>query len=114
MTFEAQMEVLLRRVVREELRDALTEMQAPAPAMADDSRKVQLLTVPEVARRCGDAHPATVRAWITSKRLKASRPGRHYMVKISDLEAFLAGPPVSVEPDADVEVARILGRIGRK
>lgn len=76
-----------RAIVREELRAVLDELrQAAQPAGA-------LLTTAEVAERLR-LGPDTVRAWIKSGKLAASRPPgtRDYLVRMADLEQLLAAP----------------------
>ena len=48
-----------------------------------------LLSVDEVAE-IARVSPATVRFWIKRRRLTSIRPGRHRMVRRTDLEAMLA------------------------
>lgn len=114
MSFETFITDTVRRAVREELHSVFEQYRRQLPATVEPTQQ-QLLTVPEVAKRCGDAHPATVRGWISSGRLRASRATRHYLVKLDDLEEFLAGgTPAAPVPDAEEVAARILGRIGRR
>lgn len=105
-------EETIRLAVREEIRSALDELRratgpAATPAPAVDDR----LTTEEVAARC-KVLPQTVRTWIQSGRLLAGKTGAKYLVRPTDLEAFLirqheAGPVADVNEQA----ARILGRI---
>ena len=48
-----------------------------------------LLLLPEVAAMCRATIPS-VREWIRTGRLKASRPGRRVLIRRSDVEAMLA------------------------
>lgn len=48
----------------------------------------ELLTVPEVAAQLR-VDPATVRRWITSGALTASKPGRDYRVLQADVDALV-------------------------
>ena len=54
--------------------------------MADAS---DLLLLPEVAEICRATVPS-VREWIRTGRLKASRPGRRILIRRADVEAMLA------------------------
>jgi excisionase family DNA binding protein len=47
-----------------------------------------MLTVPEAARRAG-RNPETVRRWIRSGRLRATKVGTQHVVEESDLQAVL-------------------------
>lgn len=98
---EAALRDILRDVVRDELRylreDILVWIQAhetPAPPV-NDSSSDELLTVAQVASAL-QIVPGTVRGWIQSGALKASRPGngaqpgRKYRVRRADLDAFVA------------------------
>ena len=116
------MEEVFRGILRDELRTAIREELknlAPTPTPLVVRQSDLLLTVPQVAART-EFDVTTVRAWISSKRLKASKPGggRHYRVKESDLERFLAEehhrPRLVGVPDADEEVARILAGVTRR
>lgn len=106
MTFEDQIEHVVRRVIREEL-----DARAPAvPAPVGG-----LLTVGEVATRCGGVSAETVRGWIHGKKLRASRPGHAYLVAPEDLAKFLAErdaarPP----PQVEAELHALESRIRRK
>lgn len=46
------------------------------------------LTVEKISEELG-LPEQTIRAWIRSKRLKAYRPGKQYLVKREDLTRFL-------------------------
>lgn len=78
------------RYLRQSLRDSLC--RPGLGAGADDD---ELLTVEQVASEL-QVIPPTVRAWIQSGALPASRPGngkrpgRKYRVRRTDLEAFVA------------------------
>jgi excisionase family DNA binding protein len=67
---------------------------------ADD----ELLTVEQVASEL-QVIPPTVRTWIQSGALRASRPGdgkkpgRKYRVRRADLEAFVAASRASLTPE---------------
>lgn len=78
------------RYLRQELRDSIRP-PGPTPALDGD----ELLTVEQVATEL-QVVPPTVRAWIHSGALLASRPGngkkpgRKYRVRRADLEVFVA------------------------
>ena len=97
---EAALRDLLRDVVRDEFRHLREEMleairahDQPPPANEPDPD--ELLTVDQVAQAL-KVIPDTVRAWIQSGALRASRPGngtrpgRKYRVRRADLDAFVA------------------------
>jgi excisionase family DNA binding protein len=48
----------------------------------------QWLTVDDISKELG-IDKQTIRAWIRSKRLKAYRPAKQYLVRREDLEKFL-------------------------
>lgn len=50
-----------------------------------------MLTVPEAARRV-NRDPETVRRWIRSGRLRASKVGTQHVIAEEDLEAVLDAP----------------------
>ena len=98
---EAALRDILRDVVRDELRYLREEIigwiqakEIPAPAVKESSSD-ELLTVAQVASAL-QIVPGTVRGWIQSGALKASRPGnggqpgRKYRVRRADLDAFVA------------------------
>ena len=98
---ETALRDILRDVVRDELRylreDILGWIQAHetlAPPV-NESSSDELLTVAQVASALKIV-PGTVRAWIQSGALRASRPGngaqpgRTYRVRRADLDAFVA------------------------
>ena len=53
-----------------------------------DLQQKEYLTVEDISEMLGVA-PDSVRQWIRDKRLKATRPGRQWLVKREDLEKFL-------------------------
>ncbi len=57
-----------------------------------------MLTVPEAARRAL-RDPETIRRWIRSGRLRASKVGTQHVIQEADLEALLADTSLPV-PDA--------------
>jgi excisionase family DNA binding protein len=87
------------RYLRQEIRDTAAR-SAPRP----ETDAGELLTVEQVAAEL-QVIPPTVRAWIQSGALPASRPGngkkpgRKYRVRRTDLEAFVAASRAS--PAAD-------------
>ena len=56
------------------------------------------LTVPEVARRIG-RNPETVRRWIRSGRLRATKVGTQHIVDEADLDAVLDDEPLDLPPE---------------
>jgi len=98
---EAALRDLVRDVVRDELRYLREEIlgwiqthENPSPP-ANESSADDLLTAAQVAEAL-QVVPGTVRSWIQSGALKASRPGnraqpgRTYRVRRADLDAFVA------------------------
>jgi excisionase family DNA binding protein len=98
---EAALRDILRDVVRDELRYLREEIlgwiqakETPAPPVKESSSD-ELLTVAQVASAL-QIVPGTVRSWIQSGALKASRPGngtqlgRTYRVRRADLDALVA------------------------
>ena len=106
---EEALREIVRDEVRKELRHHREEMLVAArandrPPPESEPDPDELLTVEQVAHLL-KVIPDTIRSWIQSGALKASRPGngtrpgRKYRVRRSDLDAFvasserLAGPP---------------------
>ena len=98
--FETALRELVRAVVRDELRYLRDEIigwiqTRETPAPQNESEPDELLTVGQVASAL-QVVPGTVRAWIQSGAMKASRPGngaqpgRTYRVRREDLDAFIA------------------------
>jgi len=87
---------LVREVVREELRKLSGETREPVDALprGRESDPDELLTVAQVAREL-QVIPPTVRTWIQSGAMRASRPGnglqpgRTYRIRRTDLDAFI-------------------------
>lgn len=50
-----------------------------------------MLTVPEAARRVG-RNPETIRRWIRSGKLRASKVGTQHVIEEEDLEAAVEEP----------------------
>lgn len=92
----------LLRDIRDELRylrqDVREALHGPTPRAVPDAD--ELLTVEQVAGEL-QVIPPTVRAWIQSGALPASRPGngkkpgRKYRVRRADLDAFVAASRAS-------------------
>src|SRR5205814_5905575 len=120
---EAALRELMRDVVRDELRHLREEMLEAirahdGPHPKNEPNPEELLTVAQVAQLL-KVIPDTVRTWIQSGALTASRPGdgarpgRKYRVRRVDLDAFVAAsqrPPASQEV---VSVAEAEGELGR-
>jgi len=97
---EAALRELLRDVVRDELRHLREEMLEAirahdGPPPKNEPNPEELLTVEQVAQLL-KVIPDTVRTWIQSGALRASRPGngtrpgRKYRVHRGDLDSFVA------------------------
>ncbi|HAC47358.1 MAG TPA: hypothetical protein DCF65_15010 [Chloroflexi bacterium] len=56
-----------------------------------------MLTVPEAARRT-KRDPETVRRWIRSGRLKATRVGTQHLIDETDLDRLTRGSTLSLPP----------------
>ena len=102
---EAALRELLRDVVRDELRHLREEMLEAIrthdrPPPKNELSPEELLTVEQVAQLL-KVIPDTVRTWIQSGALRASRPGngtrpgRKYRVRRGDLDAFVASLKVT-------------------
>ena len=100
-SIDAALRDRVRDVVRDELRYLRAEIlgwiqthETPPPP-ANESSADELLTAAQVAEAL-QVVPGTVRSWIQSGALKASRPGngaqpgRTYRVRRADLDAFVA------------------------
>src|SRR5438309_4138342 len=98
---EEIVEGVVRKVIREEVEAALANLHLRASADG-------YLTIEEAAH-VAKAHHQTVRDWIRSGALKSSRPNRHYLIKRSDLDAFIASPPRTAgNVTVDEEYERVL------
>ena len=101
----------LREVVREAAREgALDVLNRHGPQPANDNEHVSLAE----AARIWDVSYETVRAWVKSGRLKATRVGRVYRVSREDLEKVGAPAPVADVLDFDVMARRFRQRNERK
>ena len=113
---EAALRELLRDVVSDELRHFREEMLEAIrvhdrPPPKNEPSPEELLTVEQVAQLL-KVIPDTVRTWIQSGALRASRPGngarpgRKYRVRRGDLDAFVAvSQSVPAPPEAVVAAA---------
>ena len=94
---EASLRDFVREVVRDELRNLPEEVRESVSRLPprSESGPDELLTVKQAADEL-QVIPATVRTWIQSGALRASRPGngtqpgRTYRVRRTDLDAFVA------------------------
>ena len=93
---EASLRDFVRELVREELRNLPEELRESVSRLPprSESGSDELLTVKQATDEL-QVIPATVRTWIRSGALRASRParaqpGRTYRVRRTDLEAFVA------------------------
>jgi len=94
-------------IVRQEIREAMREER---PAWVDDLsvRSVdEWLTVQDVAMLV-KFDEETVRRWITRGTLKATKVGREWRVKRSDLERFMASDDGLTDEDIDAKVIEIM------
>ncbi len=57
-----------------------------------------MLTVPEAARRLG-RNPETIRRWIRSGRLRASKVGTQHVIEEADLDAVTVERDTTPLPD---------------
>src|SRR4029079_6660934 len=116
---EAALRELLRDVVRDELRHLREEMLEAirahdSPPPKNEPNPEELLTVEQVAQLL-KVIPDTVRTWIQSGALRASRPGngtrpgRKYRVRRADLEAFVAASQRLPAPPKAVAAAETAG-----
>ena len=120
---EADLRELVRDEVRKELRHHREEMLVtfrphctPPPENASDCD--ELLTAEQVAKTL-KVKAETVRSWIKSGSLRASRPGngmrpgRKYRVRRSDLDAFVAKSERWPAPPEVVAASETIGISGR-
>ena len=116
---EADLRELVRDEVRKELRHHREEIleairaRNGAPPM-NEPNPDELLTVEQVAQRL-QVIPDTVRTWIQSGALTASRPGngtrpgRKYRVRRSDMDAFVAASQRRPAPPEVVAASETAG-----
>jgi len=123
---EAALRELMRDVVRDELRHLREEMLEAirahdGPPPKNEPSPEELLTVEQVAQLL-KVIPDTVRSWIQSGALLASRPGngtrpgRKYRIRRADLDAFVAAfqrRPGSPEGVTATETAGIAAPVAR-
>jgi len=57
-----------------------------------------MITVPEAARRLG-RDPETIRRWIRSGRLKASKVGTQHVIEESDLDGLAVDEELPLPPE---------------
>src|ERR1700724_1006557 len=90
ISLEVAVEGLLRRIVREEIREALgnghTKREPEKP----------YLTIKEAAAFSRLA-PSTIRLFIRQRKLRALKEGRRVIIKTSDLEKFLEANPIEIK-----------------
>jgi excisionase family DNA binding protein len=111
LSLEAFIEEAIRRAIREEiapLRELFAAAREVRPA-------AEVMRVEDIAEICGVEAP-TVRSWIKAGKLKASKPGRHYLVRRGDFDAFMSQRDVSPAPrvDGGEQVRLLLARVGAK
>jgi excisionase family DNA binding protein len=103
LTIETALADFVREIVHEQLRKSSPETREPLDRLTrrTETDPDELLTVGQVAREL-QVIPPTVRTWIQSGALRASRPGnglqpgRTYRIRRTDLDAFVAA---STAPD---------------
>lgn len=106
-TLTAALEQIVEGVVRKVIRE---EVEAVLANLDGRTTTPDFLTIEEAAK-IAKAHPQTVRAWVRSGALKSCRPNRNYLVKRSDLEAFIASPLPDGDATVDEEYERLLSKI---
>lgn len=109
----------VKEAVKEAVREVLQEMRDSGAfelgRAAEPKVDGALLTVKQVAERCGDTTVGTVLAWIHAGKLAASRPGHVYLVSPDDLQRFLDGQRADVKQavDSDVHLNKVLTRMSK-
>src|SRR5690349_18867061 len=107
MSIELALRNIVRDVIREELSRFMREefVAASAPKPSNDSG--EFLSLHEAANVV-HVHPATLRGWVNSGRLRGYRAGRHHRVKRAELETFMTTLPRSTEcVDIDSRASRL-------
>jgi len=115
---EADLRELVRDEVRKELRhhreEMLEALRPDGTPPKNERDPDELLTADQVAQTL-QVKPDTVRSWIQSGKLRASRPGngvrpgRKYRVRRSDLDAFVASSECRRAPSEVVAVSETAG-----
>jgi excisionase family DNA binding protein len=103
----------IRRIVREEVRAALSEA-VESGAMAKEESGADYLSIDQAAK-IARLHHTTLRDWIKDGSLKAFRAGRVYRIRRSDLDERLtakAADPVAlkIEDRVNAIVAKRMAR----
>lgn len=98
------LEDTIRSVVRAEVRAAFTELCDVFAKRPDRDRYLSVAKAAEHA----EVHPDTVRAWLKARELPVHHAGRELRVKLSELEAFLAGRGRASERTTPEEEAEAL------
>lgn len=108
-SFEDTLRVIVRDVVRVEIRNALDE-RAARDARRNGARTPTADSYLSIAgaSALADVAPGTLRRWIKDGRLPTGRAGRVYRIKRSDLEALLAHatPAITEQARAIVTATR--------
>lgn len=102
------LEETIRQIVREEIRAALRDQSAAAPAResGDPGERLTLAEAAALARRCS----ATVRRWTETGQLKFVRRGRTILITRGDLDAFLRA---EAQPSSDAQIEEMARRMVR-
>jgi excisionase family DNA binding protein len=87
------LESLLRRIVREEIHQALSTGQNNK-----EIKQKPYFTIKEAAEFSRLA-PSTIRLYIRQRKLRALKEGRRVIIKSTDLEKFLESTPLEIIPD---------------
>ncbi len=90
MIAATSLEDLVRRLMREAVREELVSFAATAGEPRNASETY--LSVAKAAR-VADVAPGTIRSWIRQGRLTCKRAGRVLRVSHSELERFMSGTP---------------------
>jgi len=91
-TLEMALESLLRRIVREEIHQVLSN------GHNKETKQKPYFTIKEAAEFSRLA-PSTIRLYIRQRKLRALKEGRRVIIKSTDLEKFLESTPLEIIPD---------------
>src|SRR5215813_13269580 len=88
--------VILKPIVIEAVREAM-KLYSPEVMSAELTGK-SFLTVKQAAETSG-LGVSTIRLYIRRRQLRAQQVGRRVLIKRNDLESFLEGYPIEIQPD---------------